>query len=515
MLKLILVDDEKKICDLICNLINWSEYGIEIAGIVYDGIDAIELCKKVLPDIVITDIRMPGLNGLEFIENAKKIKKDISFIIVSGYDSFNYAQTAIKYGVSDYLLKPIKKDELITALQNIIFNKNSNESLQKYKLRQSFFAEIMSNKSNYRMSDVNVNFQYNFQEGFFQIIAIKIDSIEEMRENFYNNVVSRVKSEFSKNTYETESFIDGSTIYILLNYKNKNIVREIIEKLLENITNKQGVTGSCLVTIGVGMECNNLLDLNMSYLTCKYSVSERIIRGPLQIIELEVFEPELSLPKDKALFFYEMICKSIEFLNYDDLNKSVEFIERYILVKNLKGEEIKSQSIHGFEIFIETVANNQLISKAVKDDFFIDFKVLVDKCTSKNEIVNVFRKRILEIYSEILENIKNDELKPIRVAREYIENHYMENISLKEVSELVCYSTAYFSALFKKNTGQNFLEYLQETRINNAKKMLKNSELSIAAICESIGYSDTKTFNKTFKKITGLSPREFRKTYSR
>ena len=109
MMKVIVADDEAKVCQLICSLVDWASLDMEVAGVAHNGIEALELVETLRPDLIITDIRMPGYDGLELISRAKAAKPDLDFIIVSGYRHFEYAQSAIKYGVSDYLLKPIKK----------------------------------------------------------------------------------------------------------------------------------------------------------------------------------------------------------------------------------------------------------------------------------------------------------------------------------------------------------------------------------------------------------------------
>ena len=116
MMKVIVADDEAKVCQLICSLVDWASLDMEVAGVAHNGIEALELVETLRPDLIITDIRMPGYDGLELISRAKAAKPDLDFIIVSGYRHFEYAQSAIKYGVSDYLLKPIKKADLIETL---------------------------------------------------------------------------------------------------------------------------------------------------------------------------------------------------------------------------------------------------------------------------------------------------------------------------------------------------------------------------------------------------------------
>lgn len=117
MIKVVVADDEVKVCQLICNLVDWSTFDMEIVAVAHNGEEALEMVRQHEPDLLVTDIRMPGCDGLEMIARAKQLREDLDFVIISGYRHFEYAQSAIKYGVSDYLLKPIQKEELCSTLE--------------------------------------------------------------------------------------------------------------------------------------------------------------------------------------------------------------------------------------------------------------------------------------------------------------------------------------------------------------------------------------------------------------
>ena len=156
-MKVIIVDDEKKICQLIQFLVDWEKMGLEVAGVAYNGIDALRLVEELEPAIIITDIKMPGCDGLELIQQVQQRKQDIHFIIISGYQDFEYARKAIRYGVRDYLSKPVQKDELEETLQrvaaerlenqeheqnvNILRNKVQQQSTQ---IKQTFLKNLVS-----------------------------------------------------------------------------------------------------------------------------------------------------------------------------------------------------------------------------------------------------------------------------------------------------------------------------------------------------------------------------------
>ena len=150
MIKVVVADDEVKVCQLICNLVDWSTFDMEIVAVAHNGEEALEMVRQHEPDLLVTDIRMPGCDGLEMIARAKQLREDLDFVIISGYRHFEYAQSAIKYGVSDYLLKPIQKEELCSTLEKM---------RRRYQMR----TEQLSNEERLRMrlqSDIPVVAQY-------------------------------------------------------------------------------------------------------------------------------------------------------------------------------------------------------------------------------------------------------------------------------------------------------------------------------------------------------------------
>ena len=194
-MKIIIADDEDKICQLIYKLVDWEALDMQVVAIVHNGIEALEVIEKNRTDVVITDIRMPGYDGLEMISRAKDIYENIDFIIISGYRHFEYAQNAIRYGVRGYLLKPIKKTELIETLKRIreaylertekLSKEEKNRITVKNsvdKLRAAFFTEVLLKKEK-RIGDIcldriNEEYHYKFEAGCFQMILVKIDGID-------------------------------------------------------------------------------------------------------------------------------------------------------------------------------------------------------------------------------------------------------------------------------------------------------------------------------------------------
>lgn len=196
MLKVLIADDEEKICQLIQKLIDWESLGMGIAGVANNGIEAFEMIENQMPDVVVTDIRMPGYDGLDLVKKTRELGLGVEFVIISGYRHFEYAQTAIKFGVSDYLLKPIRKDELTETLRKIkIRYEEKNEQItyeervrlamksDVERLRTTWFSNILyrerREQDNSCLEEINEQYYYKMQPGVFS------DRMCEVRRDCY------------------------------------------------------------------------------------------------------------------------------------------------------------------------------------------------------------------------------------------------------------------------------------------------------------------------------------------
>ncbi|SKA98087.1 two-component system, response regulator YesN [Caloramator quimbayensis] len=536
MCKVVVADDEIKVCQLICNLIDWKAIGMEIVGVANNGIEALELIKRFEPDIVITDIRMPGYDGLELIKYGKEIKENIDFIIISGYSHFEYAKTAIKYGVIDYLLKPIKKDELLEILNKIreknrqksekISNENIGFNLQKdlKKLRSLFFVEKLLNndkkKKEVTLEQYNQNYYFKFQPGIFQIFIIKLDyENEEQFENSLKIIKDKIVSILNKmlkhECFEMEIYFNNSRGYCLLNYEeaNKKIIRKLLKNCLDEIIIQKNIYGGIKFTIGIGMTVKDINELENSMIAAEAAIEQRLIEGTDKIIENIQFQ---SYCNDNSLIidFTNNIEKTIEILDLNGAIKVCElFKDKLFKNANLSGYEFFNFIKEAFNIFLIVLKKYQLDS-TILEQINESFYNRLELCSSASQLFLHFERHIKESFEIVIKNKEQEDIRPIRISKQFINENYMKPITLKEVSDYVGFNDSYFSYLFKKENGITFLDYLSEVRMNKAKELLKNTDLSVAEICERVGYNDLKYFVKSFKKFTGIKPSEYRKLFS-
>lgn len=537
MLKVIVADDEEKICQLILKLVDWTSLGMEVAAIASNGIEAMEKIISLKPDIVITDIRMPGYDGLELIKRAKTEGIGTEFIIISGYRHFEYAQNAIRYGVSDYLLKPIKKSELTDALRRLGDRyRERNEQLsfeEKVRLglkndtgrfRTNFFSSILYSSENIAagrtFENINAQYHYRFGPGWFRIVTIKFDNIKsggrEILEFLSDKTAALTEQLFEEICFDQELYVESSYVYLLLNYEeeeSKNVRRQM-KSLLDELKVLESIVEGMDVTIGAGKCCVSLEQLRQSLQSSRRMVQQRLIVGTGKVIE-EFLKTSSNLT-DSSIFydFNQNITKALESLDNSQvmqlLDKLREELKGY---ENISGYELLQMSKEVCNLYLFHMRSRKI---AIENEvsFMETYNSGADDCATVEELFELLKKTIGDSFSKAALGKRMEDNKPIRLAKNYMKEHFREQVTLEDVSALAGFSPTYFSALFKKETGSAFLEYLQSVRMDEAKRLLKETNLSVIAICEKVGYSDVKYFTKSFIKHTGLKPGEYRKIYS-
>lgn len=537
MIKVIIADDEEKVCQLIIGLINWKLLDMEIVGVAHNGIEALEMIKSSMPDLMITDIRMPGCDGLELIRSAKTIKEDLDFIIISGYRHFEYAQNAIKYGVGDYLLKPIKKDEFLVALNKMHTRymqrteQLDNEERLKIRmksdvdiLRNNLFTGLLLNKSmnnlDFDINNVNENYHFSFQPGLFQLFAVKIDCGYEDQ---YNNAIGILEEKVKQIInnllkdlcFEVWIYLNDSFIYCVLNYEPdlKKTIRKQVKIVLDELIVQETVFEQFKFTIGMGTAVEDIKQLKDLYEEARYAIMQRLLLGTGKFIE---DGPKLEASQRGNALLAELnksMGAAIEVLDKDSVLNCITHLKEQIKsAEDLNGEIIFTVVEQTCEMYLLHLRNNQIMHH--DDTFYETFRDIANRCSSIDQLFEYLSSMVGESLQAIIEDNKQMETKPIRIVKQHIQQNFMNSISLEEVSNLVGFNPTYFSSLFKRVSGSNFVDYLSEVRMNNAKELLRETNLSIATICEKVGYSDLKHFTKSFKKYTGLKPNEFRKLYS-
>lgn len=535
MLKVLIADDESKVCQLIVNLIDWNSLGMQVAAIAENGIEALDKMKEIHPDIAIVDIRMPGYDGLELVHLARNHIPKCEFVIVSGYRYFEYAQTAIQQGVSAYLLKPIRKDELTEILTKLGERCRENKAKLSYEekmkqtmkndeenLRQTFLQDMIfrhgRENKNVSLDSINQEYHYTLTAGLFCMGIIKFDG------NLFNQIndihlladkvrisLGRLLSEY---TYDYEMTVIDSALYVFLNYdeKQKSQVRKQMKLVLDEVRVQMDVLDDCTVTMSLGDACHELRNLRQSLKHAVILIEERLIAGTGKLLEGEISTRKSFTESDLFAEFNKNMSQALESLDVFVVRETMMQLKRNMLSEQgITGHEILQMTKEVCNLYLFFMKNYRLW---IEEDFLEDYSKKAENCASAEELFNYLIRVITISYDEAARQKRQNETRPIRLAKQYIEEHFAEPLTLEQISAVSELSPSYLSTVFKKDTGMTFLEYLTKVRMDMAKQLLKNTSFTVADICEKVGYSDVRYFTKSFKKYSGLKPNEYRKLYS-
>lgn len=535
MIKVLIADDELRICELIFRLIDWEALGMSVIAVAHDGRETIKIIKNEMPDIVITDIRMPGYNGVDVIRIGKEYNSDIQFIIISGYSQFDYAQNAIHYGVSDYLLKPVKAEELTKALLRIKnrIDKNNQmysqvkkawtlEQQNRRLYREQLIMEIAHGKGfdvlTKDMNTLNEQYKYEFIPGFFTIVIVKADGLnfEEKTESsfLFEKIQQSLSFAFAPVMQEMQgTMLDNGTYIFLFNYENEYAeIESQLHRLLNQMLLQKDVFKKLHLTIGLGKRVNCLAEVGKSYETAYLAIKDRILVGTDRIIEGK----EKIVVQDYKDYFLHTVRELENVVENLDDKRISDIIQEWGTALS------KDKEINGYQIeqSAKALVNSYLLSMQKNnytldedDNLLKDFMKSIENCISLGEIQELLSGTLEQSLSEYRHKRALSGSKPIRDAKEYIRNNLAGNLTIQEVSEYVGYSSAHFSVRFKQECGITFSDYVMESRIEKSKELLKNTRETIESIAAAVGYSDVKSFTKNFKKYTEVKPSQYRKIY--
>lgn len=531
-LKVVIVDDEERICQLIQALVNWDELGMQIAGMAHNGIEACDVVRKVNPDILITDIRMPGCSGLDLIEKVKSSCPDLEIIVISGYAHFEYAQQAIKFGVGHYLLKPINKAELAETLEKL--KSKIRQKRESERDKEVLIQRAQKNENYMRSEFVLALFDGNFAKaqdklteemleetyhiilkpGVVQAFCLKMDCEENtLGEPSVDVLMEKAKEILERNLkdkcLELEMEIRGFYCLGFVNYetRHQDEIRRVLKNSLSQIEVQKALFKQVDFSMSLGSPSKKIQDLPHSSEEAQKLIYQRLVKGSGRL--LEHMGEENSMQGEKMLDKYlREITHAAETLSIDLADQAVEYLQEKVrAVRNPRGCEIQELVYCAADIFGACV---QMQERAVQLE---KFRKQCEQCSSIEKLFDCLKRFQREQIEMIIESRENERVRPVRKAKEYIQSHYGEPLTLEEVSEEVGLSPNYFSVLFKKTQGEGFARYLINVRIEQAKVLLRETNYPIVEICHRVGYNDLKHFTQTFEKVTEIKPSTYRKLY--
>ncbi|MDO4464930.1 MAG: response regulator [Bacillota bacterium] len=526
MYKIMLADDEGIVIDSLKFIIE-KEFG-DICAVEYakTGRSVIELAESFRPDIAIMDIQMPGINGIDAMKEIRQTNTNTVFIVMSAYDKFDYAKEAIKLGVLEYITKPMEKTKIVAALQKAMEmidrekEKRSNELLVKEKLEtvvpiiesgliynillQEHFVEDIENYK----SILGINQKYAY------MIAV-VCGDEQDGNHMTNAVGSGVKmqkhyQEVRESLKECFHGIVGTVLAnklaVLVPYErdtmdyNERI--ELIEKARE-LTRRMRKRIDISFRIGIG-GAKEFHDMSESY----SEALNALVATTGSVAHVDDLPIRCEYAGDYPIKLEKKLFAEIEDGEMNNAVASARSFFEWMEESHSNLMDIRLKILE-FALWAEHIAYEkggmtyQLNSRA-------DYLPQIMEMSDLTQLRKWFVDKVMQACQNILSKRTEKSNSIIGLAKDYIRSNYNRDISLDDVSRAVNISPYYFSKIFKENTGENFIEYLTNIRIDKAKELLGTTEYSMKEICSMVGYSDPNYFSRSFKKNVGVTPTEYK-----
>lgn len=535
-IKVFLVEDEMVIRRGIKNSIDWEKEGYIFCGEASDGELAYPMIIKEKPDILITDIRMPFMDGLELCKLVKKELPNIKILILSGYDEFDYAKEAIRLGVTEYLLKPISSGKLLEALngvsESIRREKEDKDLVRKYMEemrenteheKQKFFEQMIA--GNLSMADAletGKKYEMNLSAGMYNLLLFRFTLGEENRKSgeLLGEAEYAIKKLTERLEYVFEFQRDVEGWAFLLMADNEEQMSERVKELSKDLEEIMKNYSTIAYFGGIGQPVARLRELEESFREAERALAARFTMELNRIISVEDIRMAQNVDTldDIEITSFGEIEKTRtmleKFLNNGAEDEIDEFVDVYI--NELPEENLKSVLMRQYIImdayivmmsFCEKIEGIEGEMQAQSEELKNSMKTIQTLEEIKNYI-RMLLKKIIGVRDTISGRRYSD---IIEIAKDSIRKTYMsDEISLNTIAAEVGMSPSYFSSIFSKEMGKTFVEYLTEIRMDRAKELLMCSSMKTSEIGYEVGYKDPHYFSYIFKKTQNCTPKEFR-----
>ena len=502
MCKILFADDEQNILQYLPIVIDWKALGIQEIHTASDGESALKIVEEFKPDIAIVDVEMPGMDGLEFCRRALQILPDLKLVILSAFDRFDYAKKAISSGVKEYILKPVDEEELESIMKKILSEieqtKNHGYNVEKITLKaiEKEMKELAESLIRGEVNTLELEKEFPFLEEYENISIVLWDK---------DDVVFPAKGLRAMESADQIAIPFEEGVWGFFWKRDATISMRMQVEAYDNAAKKENehlrffyVRKNADESIVQGLErCFHALEY--AFYSHEYHIDARDIPMSFPISKIQI--PDL---KDAL----------------DVLSEEGDISMLEELIRNAVRNEFEHETAPA------TICHMVF-------DFFITLKIYLTKCWQEDAL-RIFRKMSVwsllrcgsqeGLHALICKNL--DELQMfimkqrefhgnfyiVKIAKSYTKEHFKEpELSLQAVADAVGISRTYFSSIFKELTGEKYWDYLTRYRIEQAKNLLKNTNMSQAEISENVGYSSEFHFSRKFKEIAGISPNKYRK----
>ena len=523
MCKILIVDDEDFIRKAIVSILDWETIGFSTILEAEDGELAYEIAMEQHPDVILTDIRMPFMDGLELSQKISESLPNTKILILTGYDEFEYAKSALKIGVLDYIVKPIKSDDLEKVMirtKNLLDReKKKRIELTRFKrqlrrslplLKEKFFHSLIYNKLT--VGEIEKRSEYlgiDIKHDTFTVCSFETSQSSKQKEiediEINNISINNYISELVNTNGIVFNDLSGRHVLIYFNLTPNDLdQREVLHNIAKNIEGHFSKNDDFVVTTGFGNTVSAVEDIYKSYDDALHALCYKVCfdKGNIfDIIDLGYRHSGSFFPVEQIKELLSLIRLGIEYqAAFDSLFVHL-YAQKEISIENLR--IILYEIVNGIQkILMETESNDKI-------DYSIYDNIL--KAQTISEVKPIMQDFFEQSYENLHSNRASKKHQLIENAKKYIEENYSDaELNLDTIANYVYLSASYLSVLFKKETGENFIDYLTTVRMKHAKSMLRLHDFKTYEIAQKVGYSDPHYFSIVFKKYTSYTPSSFK-----
>lgn len=521
MIRAILADDEGIILKGLKKLIDWEKLGIRIVGEAADGEEALRLIEEKKPRLVVSDIAMPGLSGLEMLRRIGRQSPDVKVIFVSGYQEFSYAQDAVRYGAVDYLLKPVEKEELERAVCKAVslIDDQSRLSLLNHSESEDRMHQIFQKISGSReyakedlyeqFSHLNISVEGKVMVGAaFRLYTLKRgESSQRLQELLKFSAANKIQKRLENSGWGFAVRKEVSVCYVILLLEpgqERAVLESRVRRLMAEAADRQNLT----VKAGVGERVEDIGALPLAYKTARFAM-------------------ELYYFTEEEIIWYDDVEKEFHesFEQYQEEVRRLKegFLDRHKSIRTEVDQVLAViKNLHFGNRFAALNRCNLMLTELIQDlgDMYLLDGTWIgegEQCMEQMRLMPTYRQTcqlvtefLGRMHQQVLAGGSSEYNEAVRI-RQYVAAHFAENLTLESMAGMAGMNPYYFSSYFKKNTGMNFKAYLTDIRMEAAARLLLNTDSKAYEIAEKVGYRNVRQFNENFKGKYGKSPNEYRK----
>jgi len=523
MIRMIIVDDEPIICEGLKQTIDWEQLGVEVAGVAWDGEQALQIVQSEPIDIVLSDIRMDGMDGLELAEQLRKLYPSISLIMISGYEDFEYARRAMRIGVTDYLLKPVNIDELKVVVSQVIERIHETAEHISPEEAELWLMNAIYNKVDFSESELLRRLKE--YRGSFRVIASQLTDFKHHYGELSAEGIKRLQDEWIG---ILQSAFEAGGLATINVFTNSNLLYTFIHDKRQAL-DEQG-WNQLLKQAVVSWKRDGRMYIAASSIFTELEATAAVCEQVRQLLPYHVLLPddESILTEQKRNKLESGRASSRSYSPPEDFASRLsgllyrqEWTEAKHMVEMLFAEMRKQQLLlpELLNIYEEQMAllRQRLRHNVVQ--FEQTSERLHDIDLHQYNAYDVLEQLLLDELHALHDLIRSQSINKsywvVEKAMKYVTEHYSEDVKASEVAEWLNITPNHFSYIFKQNTGKNFKEYINDVRITQAQRLLASTNDKVFEIADQVGYKEYKYFVSVFKAVTGMTPKEYRAVRAR